>query len=62
MHCQRLMPILDQLGVAYTESDDVIVAKVDVTEDEMSSLAVDVVPTIRLYLKNSNEVIKQFNL
>jgi len=51
------MPILDELGIEYAGSRDVMVAKIDATEQTSSDFEIDIFPTIRLYLNGGNEVL-----
>lgn len=56
-HCKQLTPIYDQLGENFKDSDEFIVAKMDSTVNELEDVKVQSFPTIKLFLKDSNEVI-----
>jgi len=52
-HCKSLMPVWDQLGAKYADSD-YVVAKMDSTVNEIPDMAVFSFPTIKLYRKGDN--------
>ena len=54
-HCKQLAPIWDQLAESLADKDDVVVAKMDATVNELSHTRVRSFPTIRLYKKGDNE-------
>jgi protein disulfide-isomerase A1 len=56
-HCKQLSPTWDELAKAYKDSSDVVVAKMDATANEAEGLQVHSFPTIKLYPKDSDEVI-----
>jgi len=55
-HCKQLSPIWDKLAESLESQDDVIVAKMDATVNELSHTRVRSFPTIRLYKKESKDV------
>lgn len=57
-HCKQLAPIYDELGEAFKDRDDVVVAKMDATANELEHTKVNSFPTIKLYKKESNEVVE----
>ena len=55
-HCKQLSPIWDKLAESLEDNEDVVVAKMDATVNELSHTRVRSFPTIRLYKKDTNEV------
>lgn len=45
------------MGKKYKESEDVAVAKMDGTENELEDLTLKGFPTIKLYRKETNEIL-----
>ena len=56
-HCKQLAPIYDKLGLEFKDSEDVIIAKMDSTGNEVEDIKVQGFPTIKLFKKETNEVI-----
>lgn len=56
-HCKALAPIYDELGQHFKDSADVLIAKVDSTKNEVSSVEVQGFPTIVLFRKDDNKQI-----
>jgi len=55
-HCKQLVPIWDKLAETLQEDrKDVVVAKMDATINELPHTRVRSFPTIKLYMKESNE-------
>ncbi len=56
-HCKQLAPVWDKLGEAFKEEgkDDVIVAKIDATINELPHSRVRSFPTISLYVKGEKQ-------
>lgn len=55
-HCKQLAPIWDKLAESFEDQDDIVVAKMDATLNELSHTKIRSFPTIRLYKKETNEV------
>ena len=50
------MPIWDKLGEKFADSDDVVIAKMDSTANELENIKVQGFPTIKLFKKGDNKV------
>jgi protein disulfide-isomerase A1 len=57
-HCKQLVPIYEQLGEKYKDRNDVVVAKMDATANELEHTKINSFPTIKLYKKGDNQVIE----
>lgn len=52
-HCKQLVPIYDKLGEHFENDDDVIIAKIDATANELEHTKITSFPTIKLYSKDN---------
>lgn len=50
-----------QLGEAFKSKEDIVIAKIDATANELEHTKIENFPTIKLYTKGDNEVT-YFNL
>lgn len=57
-HCKQLAPIYDQLGEKFASNENVLVAKIDSTANELEHTKINSFPTIKLYKRETNEVIE----
>lgn len=55
-HCKQLAPIYDQLGEKFASNENVLVAKIDSTANELEHTKINSFPTIKLYKRETNEV------
>jgi len=56
-HCKQLVPIYDQLGEKYADSESVVIAKIDATANELEHTKITSFPTIKYYRRGDNQVI-----
>ncbi|CAF2024559.1 unnamed protein product [Rotaria magnacalcarata] len=61
-HCKQLIPIYEQLGDHYKDTADVVVAKMDATANEVEGIKIKSFPTIKLFPKDSDEIVEYFGV
>lgn len=57
-HCKQLAPIYDQLGEKFKEREDVVIAKIDATANELENTKISSFPTITFYPKDKTKVVE----
>ncbi|XP_028178365.1 protein disulfide-isomerase [Ostrinia nubilalis] len=58
-HCKQLVPIYDKLGAHFEKDDDVVIAKIDATANELEHTKITSFPTIKLYTKDNQ--VRDYN-
>ncbi|CAL8331865.1 unnamed protein product [Merluccius merluccius] len=56
-HCKELAPIWDKLGEKYADRDDIIIAKMDSTANEVESVSVSGFPTLKYFPAGGKEEV-----
>jgi protein disulfide-isomerase A1 len=56
-HCKALAPIWDQLADQFKNREDLVIAKMDATLNEVEGIRVTGFPTLKWFPKDSDEVI-----
>lgn len=57
-HCKQLAPIYEELAEKFKDNDAVVVAKMDSTLNELEHTKIQSFPTIKLFKKDTNEVVE----
>merc|ERR1719238_611836 len=57
-HCKSLAPVWEKLAAEFDKNEDVIIAKIDSTANEVEGVQVSGFPTLKLFKKGTNEVVE----
>ena len=55
-HCKQLAPIWEELGDHFKNDEDVIIAKMDATKNEVEAVQIQGFPTLKFFPKGSDKV------
>lgn len=57
-HCKQLAPIYDKVAEHFKDNEDIVIAKIDSTANELETIKITSFPTLKFFKKETNDVVE----
>lgn len=57
-HCKQLVPIYEKVAEHFKDNEDIVIAKIDSTANELETIKITSFPTLKFFKKETNEVVE----